>query len=105
MSTGVGGSGKTVFAKAIAHKLLANFKEGVLFVDLSAIADPESVLSAIAQSSLPFLTEMAVNTAGSLGRIKEGIFQVKRRTFSLQVRYLCCPSKTIQPGVSKNDGC
>jgi predicted ATPase len=48
--TGVGGTGKTTLAKAIARESLANFDEGVYFVELAAIADPDLVIQVIAQA-------------------------------------------------------
>ncbi len=48
--TGVGGTGKTRLAQAFAHRSLSEFKEGVYFVDLSAIKKPELVLPIIAQT-------------------------------------------------------
>lgn len=48
--TGVGGTGKTSLAKTVAHTLLSNFKDGVFFVDLSAVHDAALVLSTVAQT-------------------------------------------------------
>jgi non-specific serine/threonine protein kinase len=47
--TGVGGTGKTRLALQVASDLRDNFKDGVFFVQLAPISDPELVLSAIAQ--------------------------------------------------------
>jgi predicted ATPase/class 3 adenylate cyclase/Tfp pilus assembly protein PilF len=47
--TGVGGTGKTRLALQLASDLRENFKDGVFFVPLAPISDPELVLSAIAQ--------------------------------------------------------
>src|SRR5205809_6212413 len=47
--TGVGGTGKTRLALQLASDLRENFKDGVFFVRLAPISDPELVLSAIAQ--------------------------------------------------------
>ena len=47
--TGVGGTGKTRLALQLASDLRDNFKDGVFFVPLASISDPELVLSAIAQ--------------------------------------------------------
>lgn len=47
--TGVGGAGKTRLALAVAQDLLADFPDGVFFVELSAVTDAELVASTIAQ--------------------------------------------------------
>jgi predicted ATPase/tRNA A-37 threonylcarbamoyl transferase component Bud32 len=47
--TGVGGTGKTVLAHAVARQLLREFSDGVFFVELGAIRQPELVASIIAQ--------------------------------------------------------
>lgn len=47
--TGIGGTGKTTLAKAVAEKMLADFMDGVFFVKLAAITDSELVASTIAQ--------------------------------------------------------
>ena len=48
--TGVGGTGKTSLAKTVARTLLNKFKDGVFFVDLSAVHDPALVLPTVAQT-------------------------------------------------------
>ena len=47
--TGVGGTGKTTLAKAVAREMLASFADGVFFVDLAAVTNAELVASTIAQ--------------------------------------------------------
>ena len=47
--TGTGGAGKTRLALEAAVALLAGFRDGVFFVDLSPVADPALIASAIAQ--------------------------------------------------------
>src|SRR5207245_2830507 len=47
--TGPGGSGKTRLGLQIAADLLDDFAQGVCFVSLAPISDPELVASAIAQ--------------------------------------------------------
>src|SRR5215469_6548028 len=47
---GPGGVGKTRLAIAVAHTLLHHFADGVYFVPLAAISDPEFVFPAIAQT-------------------------------------------------------
>ena len=47
---GPGGIGKTRLALAVAAVITADFRDGVAFVDLSAIRDPEQVTPAIAQA-------------------------------------------------------
>jgi len=56
--TGPGGTGKTRLSLAIAASVLDQFLDGVYFVPLSAIHDPELVPSAIAQA-------LAIATGGS----------------------------------------
>lgn len=48
--TGVGGTGKTTLAQAFARKVLKNFTDGVFFVELAALTNPEMVASTIAQT-------------------------------------------------------
>lgn len=47
--TGVLGTGKTTLAQAVAQEMLPEFSNGVFFVELAAIAQPELVASTIAQ--------------------------------------------------------
>src|SRR5579864_819562 len=46
---GVGGVGKTILARAVASRLRREFPDGVFFIDLTAIRQPELVASTIAQ--------------------------------------------------------
>jgi predicted ATPase len=48
--TGIGGAGKTSLAKAVARRILADFADGVFFIELSAITSTELVAPTIAQS-------------------------------------------------------
>ncbi len=48
--TGVGGTGKTRIAQAIAHESLMEFSDGVYFISLSAIENPELVIPIIGQT-------------------------------------------------------
>ena len=48
--TGTGGVGKTRLALEVASNLCALFPDGICFVPLSAISDPELVIQAIAQA-------------------------------------------------------
>src|SRR3984893_16682786 len=56
--TGPGGTGKTRLSLEIAAEVLDQFSDGVYFVPLSAVHDPELVPSAIAQA-------LAISTTGS----------------------------------------
>ena len=47
--TGIAGTGKTRLARHVAQGLLPEFADGVFFVDLSAVSDPDLVASAVAQ--------------------------------------------------------
>jgi non-specific serine/threonine protein kinase len=47
--TGVGGTGKTTLAHAVAGQLLPEFSDGVFLIELAAIKQPELVASTIAQ--------------------------------------------------------
>ena len=46
--TGIGGTGKTRLAQAVARRSLSLFPDGVYFVDLSSTFDPDLVLATIA---------------------------------------------------------
>src|SRR5215469_5621423 len=48
--TGPGGTGKTRLGLEVATALLDNFRDGVYFVSLASINDPELVIPTIAQS-------------------------------------------------------
>jgi predicted ATPase/DNA-binding CsgD family transcriptional regulator len=48
--TGPGGVGKTRLSLAVAHALLPDFTDGIYFVSLAAISEPDFVLPAIAQT-------------------------------------------------------
>ena len=48
--TGVGGTGKTTLAKLIAREMFTKFEDGAIFVELAGIANPDLVISTIAQS-------------------------------------------------------
>jgi predicted ATPase/DNA-binding winged helix-turn-helix (wHTH) protein len=47
--TGIGGTGKTRIAQEIARRMLADFADGVFFVALADIRNPEFVASTVAQ--------------------------------------------------------
>ena len=48
--TGVGGTGKTTLAQAVAREFLTDFEDGVFFVELAAVTNPEFVASTIAKT-------------------------------------------------------
>jgi predicted ATPase/DNA-binding SARP family transcriptional activator len=48
--TGIGGSGKTRVALAVAEELAAEYAEGAHFVDLAALTQPELVVDAVARA-------------------------------------------------------
>ena len=48
--TGIGGVGKTRLAQAVAREMLAEFPDGVFFIEFAAIRSEELVASTIAQS-------------------------------------------------------
>ena len=48
--TGAGGTGKTVLAQTVADNCLAEFPDGVFFVELAAVTNPDWVASAIANT-------------------------------------------------------
>lgn len=47
--TGIGGTGKTTISLAVAEKMLLYFDDGVFFVEMAAVTQPEVVASTIAQ--------------------------------------------------------
>jgi non-specific serine/threonine protein kinase len=47
--TGVGGTGKTTLAVAVAHQMRGEFSDGVFFVELAAVKEADLVASTIAQ--------------------------------------------------------
>ena len=48
--TGVGGVGKTTLAQAVQNRLSGHFQNGVFFVELAAVSQPELIASTIAAS-------------------------------------------------------
>ncbi len=48
--TGVGGTGKTTLARAVAGEMRESFRDGVFIVEMAAITDPELVASMITQT-------------------------------------------------------
>jgi predicted ATPase len=47
--SGIGGTGKTTLAQAVAREMIAEFSHGVFFIELAAITQPDLVASTIAQ--------------------------------------------------------
>ena len=56
--TGPGGTGKTRLSLELAHRLLGHFQDGVFFIQLADISDPDQVVARIAQ-------QLEVRAAGS----------------------------------------
>jgi predicted ATPase/class 3 adenylate cyclase len=75
--TGPGGTGKTRLSLQIAANVLDQFPDGVYFVPLSAIHDPELVPSAIAQA-------LSISTTGSRRPI-DGLIDYLRQKQTLLV--------------------
>jgi predicted ATPase len=48
--TGIGGTGKTTLAQAAAREMMAEFPEGVYFVEMGTTVDPDLAASTIAKS-------------------------------------------------------
>lgn len=48
--TGIGGTGKTTLAKAVAKEINEHFRDGVLVVEMGAITDPDLVAPTITQA-------------------------------------------------------
>jgi predicted ATPase/DNA-binding winged helix-turn-helix (wHTH) protein len=48
--TGIGGTGKTTLARAVACEMNPHFADGVCFVELGAVTNPDLAVSTIAQS-------------------------------------------------------
>ncbi len=47
--TGIGGTGKTTLSRAVAAEMLREFSDGVFFIELAAVTDPQFAASTIAQ--------------------------------------------------------
>lgn len=45
--TGIGGTGKTKLARSVAEEVLADFTDGVYFIELASITDPDLVIPAV----------------------------------------------------------
>lgn len=72
--TGAGGSGKTSLARTVGNDLKADFADGVFFIELAALNNPELVASAIAKT-------LGVDESGSKSLTESLIdFLSKRRT-------------------------
>src|SRR5688572_9016632 len=69
--TGPGGVGKTRLAVAVAGEAVADFRDGVAFVDFSSLVEPDHVLTTIAQTlglrqggDMPVYEQLAVWLSG-----------------------------------------
>ncbi|HMQ03228.1 MAG TPA: protein kinase [Pyrinomonadaceae bacterium] len=47
--TGIGGTGKTTLARAVANEALSEFRDGVYFIEMASVSGPETVAARIAQ--------------------------------------------------------
>jgi predicted ATPase/DNA-binding SARP family transcriptional activator len=64
--TGPGGSGKTVLAVVLAHRLAPRFADGAAFVDLAAVRNPEQVIPAISDA-----LGLSPSAGGSVSKLVE----------------------------------
>ncbi|MET4255101.1 putative ATPase/DNA-binding winged helix-turn-helix (wHTH) protein [Bradyrhizobium sp. S3.12.5] len=67
---GPGGVGKTTVAAAVAHALVGSFQGSVFFVDLSALADPYLVPSAVA-TALGFMMTLKDPLLNLIGGLRD----------------------------------
>lgn len=65
---GPGGMGKTSLALAVAESLLHQQRDGVYFVDLSPLSDPNGIAGAVAAAM-----QLALNESHTLARLSEAI--------------------------------
>jgi hypothetical protein len=79
--TGPGGVGKTRLALEAAHDLVPDFADGVYFVPLSAISEPDFVLPAIAQA-------LGLRETGVRSRLEELQAVLGDRYLALRHAYL-----------------
>src|SRR5438105_5086051 len=101
--TGPGGVGKTRLGIAVAHNLTRDFADGVCFVPLAVISDPDFVLPAIAQAlglrdtgARSLLEELqAVLGEQSLLLLLDNFEQVLAAGPSLSDLLAACPHLTI----------
>ena len=93
--TGSGGAGKTRFAIAVGHDLVDRFPDGVVWVPLSGLKDPELVLSSGAQMA-GASTDLAGHVAGKRMLIMFDNFEhVIEAAPSLSSLLLACPNLTV----------
>lgn len=65
---GPGGMGKTSLALAVAESLLHQRRDGIYFVDLSALSDPNGIAGAVAAA-----LQLALNESNTVARLSEAI--------------------------------
>jgi predicted ATPase/DNA-binding XRE family transcriptional regulator len=69
--TGTGGVGKTRLSLAVAAAVAADFADGVTYVELAPLLDPEAVLPAIAEAVYPGTTDDHDSTPAILDRLAD----------------------------------
>lgn len=101
--TGIGDTGKTRLAQAAAWRMLLNFPDGVYFVNLAAITDPNLVVQEIAQTlgvkesgTEPILDALRDHFAGKkILLVVDNFEQVSQASSDIEKLYLSAPNLTL----------